>query len=148
MVLGLPGSGKSFFAKRLALKMDGVYFSSDKLRKKINMSEKYTLTDKTLVYQKMESQAEEYLRANRSVILDATFYFQKFRKSIISLSKRLYCPHFLIQIVADEVLAEERVGKSREDSEADYTVYKLLKEEFEPIDSPHLTIISKNDNIV
>lgn len=148
MVLGLPGSGKSFFAERLALKLDGVYISSDQLRKKINMSGKYSLTEKTLVYQEMENLTKGYLQANRLVILDATFYLRKFRNSFISLSKSLQCPYFLIQVVADDALTKQRMARSRAYSEADYTVYQLLKKEYEPIDSPHLTISSESDNIV
>lgn len=148
IVLGLPGSGKSYFAKRLAAKLNAEYINSDQLRKKINMSGKYTLKDKTFVYLEMEKLAERHILSNRLVVVDATFYLRKLRDRFISLSQRLFCPYYMIQIVTDEELAVKRVSKPREDSEADYAVYQLLKKEYESIDSPHLTICSTGDNIV
>lgn len=147
IVLGLPGSGKSYFAKRLAAKLNAEYINSDLLRKKFSMSGKYSQKDKTLVYLEMEKLAEGFIQAKRLVVVDATFYLRKLRDRFISLSQRLFCPYYLIQIVTDEELAVKRVSKPRKDSEADYAVYQLLKKEFESVDSPHLTISSTGDNI-
>jgi len=46
IVCGLPGSGKSFFAHRLAAKLDALHISSDKTRKEMKTLGHYTFTDK------------------------------------------------------------------------------------------------------
>lgn len=147
IVFGLPGSGKSFFAKRLASKFDAEYINSDQLRKELNLSGKYSLMDKSIVYKEMEKLAEGYIQSNRFVVVDATFHLQEFRDKFISLSKRLFCPFYMIEIVADDELIKKRVSMPRKDSEADYAVFQLLKKEFDSVDSPHLTIRSTGDNI-
>ena len=52
-----------------------------------------------------------------------------------------------IEVWADETIIKERLKQSRPDSEADFEVYKLIKQSWEPLGRPHLSLESTNKNI-
>jgi len=102
VVMGLPGSGKSFFVHQLAAHLSAVHLSSDQIRHDHNLLGKYTLQDKLLVYWQMLSEANYWVLRQRPVVLDATFH----RPVFINLAEEFACGHklalFYLSIVADE----------------------------------------------
>jgi predicted kinase len=146
MVMGLPGSGKSYFAKNLE-KLEAVYISSDTIRNKMGLRGKYMLNDKTYVYQQMTKAALDCIQNKQNAILDATFYLNRFREMIYSLSKDEACPLFLIMVNADEHVIQQRLSVPRKDSEADHQVYLKIKDQFEPLERPFLLLNSTNENL-
>ena len=48
---------------------------------------------------------------------------------------------------ANESVISERLKITRADSEADFVVYKKIKDEWEPFNQDHLILQSTNDNI-
>lgn len=147
LVFGLPGSGKSFFAERLAQKTGSVYISSDRIRKKTTTGDKYTPEAKIGIYFKMKDIADKALTQGKNVVLDATFYRIETRDIFKELSQKHHLPLYLIEVNADEDLIRERVIVPRQDSEADFAVYQLIKRQFEPVMEPHLILQSARDNI-
>lgn len=148
LVCGLPGSGKSYFAKHVSDKIKAAYLSSDILRKELFPNHRtYSEKEKQSVYDALLSSTETNLIHNTSVILDATFYKNSLRLPFYKLAKQLNCPCSIIYVSAEESLIKQRTSKSREDSEADYSVYLKLKDLFEPIDKPYLTLESTDNNI-
>lgn len=148
IVCGLPGSGKSFFAKHLSDKLKAVYLNSDICRKELFPNHRtYSEKEKQNVYDVLLSSTETNLIHTGSVVVDATFYKNKLRIPFYDLANKLNCALSVIYIEAEETLVKERTSKIRTDSEADYSVYLKLKPVFEPIDIPHLTLQSTNNNI-
>jgi predicted kinase len=144
IVMGLPGSGKSYFAKRLAKEIDAVYLGSDEIRKELGLMGHYLLDNKLTVYEEMFKRAKEVHQDGKSVVLDGTFFVQQVRDLVIFLAKSLAWKLSIIHIIADEELIAKRLSKPREDSEADMEVYQRIKSEFEPIGEDHLLIQSKD----
>lgn len=144
MVMGLPGSGKSFFAKALAKEIGAQYLGSDELRKELGLMGNYSLDNKLAVYQEMFLRAKKIHNSGRSVVLDGTFFLQQVRDLVIFLAKSLSWRLAIIHIQAEEELITKRLSKPREDSEADLDVYQKIKSEFEPIIEKHLLIQSKD----
>ena len=147
LVAGLPGSGKSYFASRLAEHLHAIYIGSDEVRKSLDAFGKYSLPDKLAIYEVMADLAAENLEKGETVIIDATFYLKNMRRLFFALADKHSSELYLIHVEAKEELIRERVSKPRPDSEADFEVYKKIKGEYEPIDSPHLTLQSTNSNI-
>ena len=147
MVMGLPGSGKSYFAKGLAKEIDAVYLGSDELRKEMGLLGNYQLDNKLSVYGEMFNRAKEIHKSGESLVLDGTFYLQQVRDLFIFLAKSLSWNLSIIHIKADESLISKRLSKPREDSEADMEVYLKIKSEFEPIREAHLLIQSTDDSL-
>jgi predicted kinase len=147
MVMGLPGSGKSFFARRLSISLNAVYLGSDELRKQMGMMGKYQKQYKFKVYEVMIQEAENYLKKDLTVVLDATFYLKAIREKVAEIAKVYGAVCIPILVEAEEAVIKERLSKPRVDSEADWEVYQKLKTEFEPLDGPLLTLRSDNENI-
>lgn len=146
IVLGLPGSGKSFFAFHLAKEVNAEYISSDILRKKMFAKRTYTVEEKQAVYNEMLSQMISAIKQKKNVVLDATFYKNYIRKKFAEAAKKIDDVIF-VEVQAAEWVIRERTQKKREDSEADFEVYKKLKAEWEPMEEEHLVLQSTNDNI-
>lgn len=146
-VAGLPGSGKSFFAQRLAEQLDAVYLSSDHVRKASNALGRYSSADKQAVYDRMLALSEAALAQKKTVVADATFYRKAIRRQFARLAQKWQVPVRFILVYADDSLIRERLSRQRPDSEANYSVHLKIKEQFEPVKAPCLELRSSNDNI-
>ncbi len=147
MVMGLPGSGKSYFAKGLAKEIDAIYLGSDALRKELGLMGSYQFDNKLSVYDEMLKRAKKIEKSGKNLVLDATFYLKKIRDPFFVLAKSLSWKFSIIHIKADETLITKRLSKTREDSEADLKVHQKIKSEFEPILEPHLLIQSTDGSL-
>ena len=147
LVTGLPGSGKTFFAKELAAKLGILHINSDIIRKNTGASGHYSMRDKLSVYNVMAHVAEKEISANKSVIVDATFHHHSMRDAFVRLAQEYLCNLRVILVEAAEQLIAERLKKKRVDSEADLVVYYKIKSQYEPLSVPHLTLESTDDNI-
>ena len=147
IVAGLPGSGKSFFAEKLAGQIHAEYLNSDRVRISLKTTRKYSLQDKFAVYNEMAIRTGEYLQKGKTVVVDATFWLQSMRELFEKVAKRHSTVIAFILITANEDLIKERLSSPRKDSEADFEVYKKVKDEFQELTTPHLTLESGTGNI-
>jgi predicted kinase len=147
VVLGLPGTGKSYFAEKLADRIRAVHINSDRLRNALDARGKYAIGDKFKIYRAMAENTDQVLGQGKSVIVDGTFYKHEMIDLFITLAKDHASPIRFIKIEADETVVHERLEKGRTDSEADFQVYLKIKNEFEELDVPHLVIQSEAHNI-
>jgi len=145
VVLGLPGSCKSYFANSLAESIDAVYINSDRLRKELFPKRTYSELEKAKVYEVMLKRMDEAIDQRKNLVLDATFYKNKTREPLMAKNRGEV---FFIEIQADEDIIKERLKENRPYSEADLGVYQLIKQLWEPLEHPHLTLQSTNTNIV
>jgi len=144
LVCGLPGSGKSFFASRLAEKLGAEYVNSDRVRRQLFPERSYSEIEKATVYGALLGKMEEAINKKSHLVLDATFHKSSTRKPFLSKANDNI---FFIEVQADEAIIKERLKKDRPYSEADYRVYELIKKEWEPLAPPYLILQSTNDNI-
>ncbi|HZY79606.1 MAG TPA: AAA family ATPase [Cyclobacteriaceae bacterium] len=147
LIAGLPGSGKSFFAERLAGRMNACHLNIDAIRQEMRARGSYSFQDKLIVYNEMLKRTALLAFQNKDVVVDATFYHHTMREMFISWAKEQSVRVAIIEVVADEKLVNERVGKPRKFSEADYAVYEKVRDEFEEITMPHLILESTDENI-
>ena len=147
IVFGLPGSGKSYFASRLARQLEAAYVSSDELRMKLIPRRTYTDDEKRMVYDQMVQAMSDALFDKKTVVLDATFYKKAIRARFDQAADEFNEKIIYIEVTAPENIIEERLKLPRTYSEADIEVYKKLKETAEPLSQPHLVLVSTNDNI-
>lgn len=141
-VIGLPGSGKTFLAKELALQIGGVHLSSDQVRTALKQRGKYDEDTKLGIYQSMLDLTASALRDKRRVVLDATFQKAHIRNLFLQTAARFRVPLYFIEVRASEEVIKERIAERRTDSEADFSVYKKIKVAFEPLEGDHLILHS------
>jgi len=148
IVFGLPGSGKSYFASRLAMQLEAEYISSDELRMKLISTRTYTDQEKLLVYNAMLTAMKEAVSRKNPVVLDATFYKEAIRRKFERTAERLHEKIIYIEVTASESIIEDRLKMPRTLSEADFDVYLSLRKTAEPLKQDHLVLVSTNNNIV
>jgi predicted kinase len=146
LVAGLPGSGKSYFARHLAPTLEAAYFNSDILRKTLVADRHYTFSEKANIYAEMLSRFDHALRAGQTVVVDATFYKKELRDQFSDVAHAIGAKVVWVLCTASEARIRERLSHPRKDSEADFAVYKQIKDEFEPIEEPHLVLRTDHDD--
>lgn len=142
LVLGLPGTGKSALAARLAGLGGGLHLNTDIARRRLDLLGHYTGKDKDRVYATLLAEARQALRQGELVVLDGTFATETRRRPVRELARELRVPLRMILLEAREDLVLERVARPRPDSEAGPEIYLLIKAQWEPLDDPHLRLDS------
>ncbi len=142
LVMGLPGSGKTTFATALATAIGAKHLNSDMVRHDAGKRGHYDTASKAAVYNEMIHRTAEYLESGQQVVVDATFYKNKFREPYLKLGKKHGAEIKWIEIKADEETIKKRISKKRKYSEADFEVYKKIKKNYEPLEMPHLVLWS------
>ncbi|HLI94041.1 MAG TPA: AAA family ATPase [Puia sp.] len=144
IVLGLPGSGKSYFASRFSKLIHADYINSDRVRKSIFPARSYSEKEKASVYDEMFELMRQAIKQKKDLVLDATFYKNDIRRKFIDEAGG---DLVLIEVAAEEAIIKERLKQKREDSDADFEVYQLIKKRWEPLQGHRLILISFNNNI-
>jgi predicted kinase len=146
LVFGFPGTGKTYFASRLAEKIKAVHYNSDNIRKKIGKWDKYDEASKMNTYDALLEKMRDAIQRGKNVVLDATFYKQELRDNFQRAAKELKQPLIMIEVKAAEETIRQRLSKPRTDSQADYKVYEKVRAEFEPVTEDHLELHSDEDS--
>ncbi len=149
VISGLPGTGKTTVSKEIANQLKAEVLSTDRIRKKMSNKPEYTQKRKRSVYREMFQQAQDLLSKDENVILDATFFKKEWRDQAFKIGKKAKGCVFLIKIVCPEDTVKKRIHeryKNRADySDADYRVYKMIKNKFESIKKEHFVIHTGDD---
>lgn len=142
LVAGLPGTGKTTFARALASSTGAEHLNSDMVRDALGMRGKYDPTTKATVYQEMLRRTEAHLAEGRDTIVDATFFKENLRKPYIGLGNSYAKAVRWIELKASEKTIKKRTGEKRGFSEADFNVYQKIKADYEPLEQGHLVLWS------
>lgn len=144
IVLGLPGSGKSYFASRFADLIHADYINSDRIRRRMFPGGSYSEREKAAVYDEMLESMRQAIRQNKDLVLDATFYKKDIRKKFMDEAGKDFV---IMEVAAEEGVIKERLKRKRGDSDADFGVYNLIKAQWEPLHGHRLILISSDHNI-
>jgi hypothetical protein len=143
MVCGLPGTGKTYISRRLAERLGIEHLSSDAIRKQVIRNRTYSEDEKQQVYSVMAEKARNLLQSGKSVIVDATFYQEKYRNMFLDIAKSSNIQAAIIECILEEHIIRKRMEQRRtenNDSEADFAVYETLRGKFEHIQQNHLLL--------
>lgn len=96
VLVGLPASGKSTYAKKIAGRCNATIISSDSIREKIT-GDVNNQNDNQLVFEEVFKQGRELLNSNKNVIIDATNINRKRRVHMINheLKAGVYEVHYM-----------------------------------------------------
>lgn len=129
MLIGLPGSGKTSYAKKLVSKMrdrdDWKICSSDGVRRKLYGDEGIQGNPNT-VFEHLHKEVKECLSNNINVIYDATNVSRKNRKNLIQICKSLgvEIEAHIVWATIDECIIRD---KNRERSVGQSIIIKFAK---------------------
>ncbi len=147
IVFGLPGTGKTFFSKRLAEQLGAAYLNTDIIRERMNKKGLYQEHEKERVYAQLLNEMEKYVPGNSDVVIDGTFHLKSRRMRFGQKAESLGQTVFFIEIRAEEKTVKERLRAPRDHSEAGYAAYQKIRRAFEPMDEPHLILWSDKQGV-
>lgn len=117
LMMGIPGSGKSYKGKRIAEKENGEYISSDDIREEL-YGDAQIQRDHTYIFKVMEERLLAALSNGRVVVYDATNSSRRIRTHLIKqvLKKHEVIGHCLLTPL--EMCRERNQSRERTVSEA------------------------------
>ena len=148
---GLPGTGKSYFAERLARRVSFLIVGSDRMRKALVSRPRYTRGEHSRVFAACHRLIEELLGEGRRVIFDATNLTDGFRQGAYDIAERTGVPLSVVWFTAAPEVVRARLDRRAAGdvtdsySDADWTIYCRLRPGEEPIGRPHLVVDSSQD---
>lgn len=141
IICGLPGVGKSSLSAHLAPLIDAVVLSSDKVRKELIARPTYSKAEVKLIYNLISLIANYLHNAGLNCIIDATFNREKLRKQF---KRKLELPDEQVRIVEcisqENIIIQRLMARKKGYSDADFSVYKRMKKNFQPIREAHITV--------
>ncbi|MFO7675763.1 MAG: AAA family ATPase [bacterium] len=154
VMLGLPGTGKSYVAARLAARIDAWHLNSDSVRKQlagvsIEADGRGALSPRLYnrelgirVYRELLRRARVFLAAGHRVVVDATFLHPDSRAKARAVADRLGLPFLFVHADCPErtvVARMRRRFRQASVSDADLRIYRAMKKRFAPPGpGPHL----------
>jgi predicted kinase len=148
---GLPGTGKSHFARELTKQLAFLVLESDRIRKLLVPKPEYTGEEHSRVFAVCHLLLEDYLAQGRRVLFDATNLTEAFRRPLRLICQRLSLPLLLVRLTAPQDivrarLTERAAGVHEGDfSDAGWPIYCRLAPYEEPIKGPHFTVDSSGN---
>ena len=149
VVSGLPGTGKSYFCRRLAERLASIILESDAFRRVLFPSPSYSLAESGRLFKAVHRLIKELLGKGVSVILDATNLLERYREYLYSIAERLEVKLILVRIEAPSSVVRERLRarleNTEESSDADWEVYQKMKHSVDKITRKHYAVDSSRD---
>ncbi|MCP3914268.1 MAG: AAA family ATPase [bacterium] len=149
LMCGLPASGKSWIAKRVARALDAALYASDVRRRSVVGAGgpvqaaawgagAYSAECRALTYDSLLQSTRTALGAGRGVVVDATFGRRAQRAPFVALAQEQNVPCLIVRACADEATIRARMEERSHDphavSQADLAVYERAREAFEAPD--------------
>jgi len=149
VVSGLPGTGKSFFSRKLAERVPLLVLESDVLRKTLFPSPTYSAEESSQVFRAIHPLAEDLLKEGVSLVLDATNLSERFRERLYCIADRLGARLIVVRVQAPPEVVRQRMqgraGYSDTVSDADWSVYLKMRPSAEPISRNHFVVDTSRD---
>jgi predicted kinase len=141
LICGYPGVGKTTLANELAPLIKAVVLSTDKIRKEIIENPNYDEDEKRLIYDILLLTSKYIHNAGINCILDATFNEQKSRNDIKKRLKLTNEQFIIIECICPEEEIISRIQNRKKGySDADISIYKMIKSKYEPIQEKHIIV--------
>ncbi len=151
VVIGLPGTGKSFFCRKLAEKSSIYILESDAMRKTLFPSPDYSATESTRLFLACHALIEELLKKGVSLIFDATNLSEHHRERLYRIGDKTGAKLILVRVDAPPEIVQQRLearkkGVTLEDkSDADWKVYRQMKTQVDKIRRNYLSVDTSRD---
>jgi hypothetical protein len=149
VVSGLPGTGKSYFCRKLAERLRFIILESDALRKALFSSPGYGASESGRLFRTIHLLIERLLKKGVSLIFDATNLSERYRERLYSIADHLDVKLILVRVEAPTEVVQERLKARRENpenkSDADWAVYQRMKSSVQKIGRNHYAVDTSRD---
>jgi predicted kinase len=151
VVSGLPGTGKSYFSRKLAERLPCAIVESDAVRRRLFGSPTYSASESQRVFTASHSLIDSLLRRGIGVIFDATNIMDQHRQPLYEIAERRGVKLIMVEAEAPPGVVRERLewrlqGHSEPDnSEADWSVYQAMRARRQRIGRSHHRVDTSRD---
>ena len=152
VVSGLPGTGKSYFCRRLVERIPLVILESDAMRKVLFPLPAYSAAESARLFQAIHHLIELLLKKGIPVVLDATNLSERNREHLYNIADRLNARLVLVRVEAPSEVVRERLmnraeapALAEDHSEADWTVFQKMKTSVQKIGRNHFAVDTSRD---
>jgi len=151
LVCGLPGTGKSFFCRRLAKRYPFLILASDVLRKILFPCPKYDEEENRRLFPACHVLIGELLGKGIPVIFDATNLLERHREHLYHVAGKSKARLVLVRVEAPQelvrqrLLARKRRLAPQDNSQAGWEVYEKMKARKEKIPRNHFVVDTSQD---
>ena len=151
VLCGLPGTGKSHFARELAHRAPFVWLNSDRTRKILVDTPSYSRREHRRVFSAMHVLTRGYLRDGYSVVFDATNLNENVRRPLYESASEVGVRPFIIRFTAPTELVRRRLTDRAQgvaeasQSDATWDVYSRMAVADQPVPRPHLLVGGPED---
>ena len=151
VLCGLPGTGKSHFARELASRAPFVWLNSDRTRKLLVARPQYSRREHRRVFAAMHVLTRGYLRDGYSVVFDATNLNENVRLPLYAVAEELGVEPLIIRFTAHPDLVRKRMAERENgvadagQSDAGWEVYSRMAVADTPVPHPHLLVRGPED---
>ncbi len=151
VVSGLPGTGKSFFCRRLGEQAPFLLLESDALRQVLFPDPTHSAEESTQLFAALHAIVKEYLSRGISIILDATSSLERHREVLYGIAEQQGAKLVIVRVEAPPEVVRQRLEArrrgvdSQDRSQADWSVYQRMKASVERIRRPHFAVDTSRD---
>ncbi len=151
VVSGLPGTGKSFFCRRLAETMPFIVLESDAFRKILFPHPSYNNEENARLFSACHSLIAELLNKGIPIIFDATNLAEHHRERLYYISDSTGARLILVSIEAPAEVVRQRLQTRQErvecedKSDANWEVYQRMKYNTDRISRNHFVVDTSRD---
>lgn len=141
VLVGLPGSGKSWVARQLQARTGATVLESDALRRRLFSRRSYSAAESRRLFTAIHEAIDELLAEGRAVVLDATNLAQAERAPLYEMADRHRAALVVVHVTAPDRVIRRRLASRARDgggsSEADLRVYERMRTQAEEIQRQH-----------
>jgi predicted kinase len=151
VVSGLPGSGKSYFCRRLSECISLPILESDALRRLLSPSPDYSRGESERLFKACHILIEELLRRGIPLIFDATNLIERHREHLYHIADNVGAKVIMVRVEAPPELVRQRlkdrssIVDPRDKSEADWKVYQKMSATAQRIRRNHFAVDTSRD---
>jgi predicted kinase len=134
VMVGAPGSGKSYLGRTLSAALDAKLIQTDAVRKAMFPDPNYSQREASAVYAACHQQISDALRSGERVVFDGTNLREKQRATLYSLADRAQAKLIVVVAYAPESAIRERLRQRMTDRDP------RMRGHAEPVLRPHLVV--------
>jgi DegV family protein with EDD domain len=146
VLCGLPGSGKSTFARLLRERVPLAVLESDRLRKLLFGRPTYSAQESSRLFQAIHALADRLLARGIPVLIDATNLREAHRRPLYAMAERHGARLVVVQVEAPPQVVRQRLQRRQQLrpiddwSDAGVEVYERMQAQVEPIGRPYIRV--------
>ena len=152
VVSGLPGTGKSYFSRRLAERFPIAVVETDVMRRALFDEPDYSGEESARLFRACHVLIEEMVSRCIPVLLDATNLVESNRERLYNIAHRDNAKLILVRVEAPPEVVAKRLGQremgaadAEDHSSAGRSVYDRMASSVEPIRRNHLAVDTSRD---